>query len=337
MTTPETAAAATASATLTPFAPRAAFVHRPNFRELPENVLFGVTFGDAHAPAVAGSVRVPLERVAGSELTELWYANGPVVRGTTGAIRHSTDDHFLAGVIEVDEREHGGIVGAAELAYRAIVEFHANSRYPHLLRTWNHLDAINLGDGDAERYRGFCTGRVSGLTGNAFSQHPAATVIGRRDGRRVLQVYWLAGRRPGVALENPRQLPAYRYPREYGPASPTFSRAMLVAADLLLISGTASIVGHASQHPGSVAAQAEEILTNIDSLLSLAHSRAPALPARFARHTLLKAYVRNRSDAAQVESILRAHLPEGVPLLVLLGDVCRADLLVEFDGLHAAG
>jgi chorismate lyase/3-hydroxybenzoate synthase len=161
-------------------------------------------------------------------------------------------------------------------------------------------------------------------------------VIGRRDGQRLLQVYWLAGRRPGVALENPRQLPAYRYPRQYGQASPAFSRAMLVVPDLLLISGTASIVGHASQHPGSAAAQADEILTNIDSVLSQARSRAPALPARFGHHTLLKAYVRNRSDAALVESILRAHLPEGVPLLVLLGDVCRADLLVEFDGLHAA-
>jgi hypothetical protein len=34
---------------------------------------------------------------------------------------------------------------------------------------------------------------------------------------------------------------------------------------------------------------------------------------------------------------LREALPDNVPLLVLLGDVCRADLLVEFDCLHAVG
>jgi chorismate lyase/3-hydroxybenzoate synthase len=111
---------------------------------------------------------------------------------------------------------------------------------------------------------------------------------------------------------------------------------MLVAADTLMISGTASIVGHASQHPGSVAGQVDEILANLDTLLARAHGLSPALPAKFGRRSLIKVYVRRRDHVAEVESRLRARLPEDTPTLVLLGDVCRADLLVEFDCLHAA-
>jgi hypothetical protein len=56
---------------------------------------------------------------------------------------------------------------------------------------------------------------------------PAATCIGRFDGVRRLQVYWLAAREAGLPLENPRQVSAFRYPRQYGPQSPSFSRALL--------------------------------------------------------------------------------------------------------------
>ncbi len=81
---------------------------------------------------------------------------------------------------------------------------------------------------------------------------PAATSIGRQDDDRVLQVYWLAGNEPGRALENPRQMSAFHYPRQYGPSAPTFSRAMQVGGGLL-ISGTASVRGHASHHPQDLA------------------------------------------------------------------------------------
>jgi chorismate lyase/3-hydroxybenzoate synthase len=148
-------------------------------------------------------------------------------------------------------------------------------------------------------------------------------------------VYWLAGREPGIALENPRQVATYRYPGQYGPKPPVFSGAMLVAPDLLMISGTASIVGHASQHTGNVRRQIDEIIRNLDSLLTRARAHAPALPARFGTKTLFKAYLRDRADLELVERELRARLPAGTPYLVLSGDVCRSDLLLEFDCLHA--
>ena len=325
------------SQTLKIAAPRVAYQPLPASGALPPDLLFAVTFGAAPPVNAPMAVRVNLETEVGRDLVELWFATGPVNSGRAGAIAFSSDPRFLAGVIEVDEREHGGIEAATAHAYRSITAFQLKSEYPHLLRVWNYFDAINQGEGEAERYRGFCSGRVAGLAGVTLSQFPAATVIGRRDGQRMLQVYWLAARTAGAALENPRQLPAYQYPRQYGRTSPTFSRAMLVAPDTLMISGTASIVGHASLHPGSVGGQVDEILANLEALISRAHAQSPALPAKFGRNTLIKAYVRHQSHVVEVESRLRAHLPAAAPLLLLAGDVCRADLLVEFDCLHTAG
>jgi chorismate lyase/3-hydroxybenzoate synthase len=297
--------------------------------------LFAVTFGDRPPLASPRAVRLNLKPLSGGDLMEVWHASGEVVSGVDGAIRHAADDHFLCAVIEVDEREHDGIRAATAFAYRSLARFHANSKFPHLLRTWNYFDAITHGAGDAERYRKFCSGRLEGF-GNAQAPYPAATVIGRRDGISVLQVYSLAARYAGLALENPRQVSAYHYPRQYGQTPPSFSRAMLVTRDSLMISGTASIVGHASRHADSVAAQVDEIFANFDSLLRSAHARAPELPSAFGRGSLLKVYLRNGGDLAIVDDRLRALLPDGAPWLVLEGDVCRDDLLVEFECVHAA-
>lgn len=326
----------TAFPRLSTVAPRIEYLPLDPRKPLPADVLFAVQFGQGGGPVPARCARVRLEPLAGAGLTEVWYANGPVHTGFDGQIRFASDDHHLAAAIEVDEREHGGLAGAAAYVYSQIAQFQLTSRYRHLQRIWNYLDDINQGEGDAERYRVFCSGRAEGLKLLGLERFPAATAIGRRDGSQRLQVYWLAGREPGIALENPRQTAAYLYPRQYGPTPPVFSRAMLVAPDLLMISGTASIVGHASQHAGNVERQMAEIFSNLDSLLTRARAHAPALPLRFGGNTLIKAYLRNRENLAYVEQQLRERLPPGTPFLALLGDVCRADLILELDCLHAA-
>ncbi|MEO8017595.1 MAG: pteridine-dependent deoxygenase [Pseudomonadota bacterium] len=321
---------------LNPFAPRIEYRRLEPGVALPVDVLLAVEFGVATTPAASRSVRVQLEPLSGTGFAEVWRGNGAVNSGLDGDIRFAADDHHLAGVIEVDERAHGGLRAATAHAYRLVTAFQARSPYTHMLRVWNYLDAINEGEGDAERYRQFCVGRIEGVGGSRHDRFPAATAIGRGDGVRVLQVYWLGGRVPGIPIENPRQLAAYHYPRQYGPAKPTFSRAMQVAPGLLMVSGTASIVGHASRHEGDAQRQLAEIFSNLDSLLLRAHAHDPALPLRFGRGTLIKAYLREREALPFVERELRARLPADTPFVVLSGDICRSDLLVELDCLHAA-
>ncbi|QLQ27856.1 pteridine-dependent deoxygenase [Pseudoxanthomonas mexicana] len=269
---------------------------------------------------------------------EVWRSAGPVATGREGAIRYSHDGALMFGVLEWEEPD-GGILHASAHAYAALVAFWRDSDYPHLLRIWNYFDAITLGEGDSERYRQFCVGRVQGLGDVDTRSLPAATAIGSRDGRRVLQVYWLAAREPGLPLENPRQVSAYRYPREYGPQSPTFARALLPPSPRvpLLLSGTASIVGHASQHADSLRAQLDETLTNLDSLLGAARERAPTLSPHLDGTSRLKVYVRDAADADAVAAQLEARLGTRVPWLMLHADVCRRELLVEIEGMHGVG
>jgi chorismate lyase/3-hydroxybenzoate synthase len=256
--------------------------------------------------------------------------------GTTGPIRFSTDDEFLFGVIEIDEREHAGIKGAAEAAYDALRSFLQESSHPHLLRVWNYFDAINRGADDTERYKQFCVGRAAGLGPWPAENYPAATVIGRRDGSPILQVYWLAGRTSGTPVDNPRQVRPHRYPRQYGPRAPQFSRAMLSSSKLVMISGTASIVGHASHHADDLRSQLGEVLTNLESVLHKASALASALPARLGANSLLKFYLRDERALEELELQLRERLPSETPRIVLMGDVCRADLLLEAEGVHSA-
>lgn len=273
---------------------------------------------------------------------EHWRGSAPVIRGREGiggegSIAWAEDGLLQFGALELDEGEHD-IEATTETIYTRMLAFARLRGYPYLLRTWNYLDGITAGDGDAERYRRFCVGRARGIGDVDAATLPAATAIGRVDGARCLQVFWLAARAPGTPIENPRQLSAYRYPRQYGPQPPSFARAMLPAnpAMPLLLSGTAAVVGHESRHADCVAAQLDETLRNFDSLLDAAHLRRPGLPARFGPQTRLKVYVRDREDLSLVETLLHGKLDPSVPRLVLHAAVCRRELRIEIDGSHAA-
>jgi|KBSSwiStaDraftv2_1062776.scaffolds.fasta_scaffold42324_1 chorismate lyase / 3-hydroxybenzoate synthase len=278
-------------------------------------------------------IQVALEPACGSAPLEVWCGHGHAGHGANGDLRWSSDGNYSFVTLTLHERDFGGITAAAQHAYAQLSAWCKSSATPHLLRLWNYLDAINLGDGDDERYRQFCSGRAAGMDA-LTAGYPAASAIGVRDGRRVLQVCALAGRHPGAAVENPRQTSAWRYPRQYGPVAPGFARAMRAPSHSpqLYISGTAAVVGHASYHAGDVCAQVDETLTNLQSLCAAAGSAHPLGGAR----SVLKAYVRHAADADLVRERLHARFGADTPLLVLLGDICRAELLVEIDGLHDA-
>jgi len=272
-------------------------------------------------------LRVALESFDAPAPMELWQVDAPISCGRHDAVRWSAGGGWLFAAIEVDERDTGGIEGAARQAYASLRQFMSARSERCVLRIWNYIANINAGDGDAERYKQFCDGRAVGLDDFFAQGFPAATAIGHHGDAHLLQIYLLASADTGTAVENPRQVSAWRYPRQYGRTSPGFARAMLMPAqDALAISGTAAVVGHASTHEGDVEAQLNETLTNLEALLTTAD-----MPAGFDTHSSLKAYVRHATDATRVWEILQRRLP-GVPVLLMHGDVCRSELLVEIDG-----
>ena len=283
-------------------------------------------------------LRVGLEPHGPSPL-EVWRTAGPVRHGRDGDVRWAEGGGLQFGAIELDETAAGGLEAAAADAYRQMLGFVAAHGHPHLLRVWNYLDAITEGEGDAERYRRFCVGRAAGLGRFDTATLPAATAIGRLDGDRSLQVYWLAGTTPGTPLENPRQLSAYRYPRRYGPQPPSFARAMLPppGSDMpLLLSGTAAIVGHESRHVDSLETQLDETLANFQALIGAARGHRPSLPPAFGPGSRLRVYIRDADALAPVDALLRERLGPGVQYVLLHAAVCRRELRIEIDGVHDA-
>jgi chorismate lyase / 3-hydroxybenzoate synthase len=318
---------------------RASYATLDPLQPLDDQVLTAVVFGaDTPCPRDPRVLRIDLDPLAGSARSEVWRGGGGARVGTAGPIRHVEDGDHFAGWLSIDESRVGGILEAAEAAYMGLLRLQAESPYHHVWRVWNFITGINEGRGDDERYRQFCLGRarafaaIGGMT--PILGYPAASAVGRQGGPRSLQVCWFAGREPGTTIENPRQVSAYHYPRSYGPAAPSFCRAMVVPGPLFLISGTSSIVGHASVHPEDLGAQLRETLVNLDALLHRAHAAGHLPSPALGADSLVKAYVRRASDAAEVASGLRAHFGPAVPALIVAADICRRELLVEIEVIH---
>lgn len=304
---------------------------------LPADTLACVAFGAGAPPDDdPRRVQVALEPLGGAPPCELWRADGPIESGREAGFAFARSPAVLFGHIAFDGR--AAFAAAVQDAYARIVAFCEAQGYPHLLRCWNYFGGIHEGQGDAERYRQFCVGRHRALAlVSGFEQRlPAATVIGTQD--TTARVYFLAAREPGLQVENPRQVPAYRYPRSYSPLPPSFSRALLKRWDgtpdepgeQLFVSGTASVVGHESHHPDNTAAQLRETLANLQALQAAADPDGGG-PWRAAS---LKAYVRRPEDLPQVRKTLAAAFGAQAPLLILQGDICRTDLSVEVEGLY---
>ena len=300
----------------------------------PQHTLLGARVVGSGADAVGATLLAP----AGS-WADAWIGTGPLEQGRHGCVRYAVNGEWLHGVAEIDDAStDGGLRAATYRAYADLFEVLARSESPHLLRLWNYITDINLETDGSERYRQFNAGRQQAFLEaqrSAFEGSPAACALGTRSG--PLRVYFLAGRHAPLAIENPRQVSAYRYPTAYGPRAPTFSRAALADAgagcQALFISGTASIVGHETMHLGDVRRQTQESLTNIGVLREIASQRAGA--SFNADQLIYTVYVRRSDDLAVVRSeferVVGATSRAAREALYLNADICRAGLLVEIE------
>ncbi len=303
---------------------------------LPPAALGGLGYGLPTAGALAG---LPMPLLGeGTPALDAWRAGSVRGSGRTGCVQWWHDGHWLFGQLELPDAEHA-LEARAQAAYRDVFATLAETGWPHLLRVWNYLPRINVDSDGLERYRRFNIGRQQAFIDSghpAFEGAPAACALGTAGGG--LAVRFIATRRAPRAIENPRQVSAYRYPAAYGPRAPTFSRAAL--ADMgggqagLWISGTASIVGHASVHPGDVCAQTHETVANLRAVLAAAQ---PHTGATLALSELVACvYVRHAADTAAVRAVLDAawgpDSPAARQAVYVQADICRAELLVEVEG-----
>lgn len=304
------------------------------------DLLAHVHFGDSGRYQAKGwSVTSSLEVLQGSDFHfQDWYTNGPVTQGEHANIRHSGHSQVLFGQIRLACPESGDFQALVKQAYQEIYDCLQHGSCNHLLRTWNYFPGITDPAGSqSSRYDLFCSARLLAMQAcNAENSiYPAATVIGNRN--PVLQIYFLAGDAPGIAVENPRQTSAYDYPTTDVQAPPLFSRGVLKPWGERMhfyVSGTASIVGHETRHVDDVGAQLNESLNNVETLVVHANHRHRTQLNAQDDLLCMKVYVRHRRDVPHIQRVLAARLPSTTPRILLLGEMCRTDLLVEIEALY---
>jgi chorismate lyase / 3-hydroxybenzoate synthase len=309
-------------------------------------VLGGALLGESNSLARAAwpeqRLIVPLQGSSGELLMETWLTDVVGIAGEREGIVWRRVGNLLYGVLELDEALFAAATTCSPLqaasaeAYRRIFRLLEAQQLPHLWRVWNYFADINGETHNLERYRQFNIGRQDaflefhrGATGNV----PAACAIGLAGG--PLSIAFMAGDLPAVPVENPRQVSAYNYPAEYGPRSPTFSRAALVyppGQEILFISGTASIVGHRTVHPDDVAGQCREVLANVLAVLAEAN-RVNRSAAFVATECAYRAYVRRAEDFPVIRETLTAQLGASAEIVYVQADICRRDLLIEVEAM----
>jgi chorismate lyase / 3-hydroxybenzoate synthase len=273
----------------------------------------------------------------GDGLSEVWPASAPVSRCDLGSARAACDGRVLFASVVVPVTARAGIERATFGIYRRLLADLERTGYPHLLRIWNYVPSIHDRSEGLERYMLFCKGRAEAFAahhGEGFAARlPAASAVGWSG--RSLVVHLVASRESGRHFENPRQTSAYRYPERYGPASPSFARATAVpsaAGGGLFVSGTASVLGSESVHPGDPARQTKETMANIASVLDASGVPGSGGPLG-ARLGFLRAYVRRPEDAGAIRAEIERAGAGGAPVAWLRADICREELLVEIEAV----
>jgi chorismate lyase/3-hydroxybenzoate synthase len=279
--------------------------------------------------------------------------NVPCLGGTAheivfpSATRGSVEDgltlyhsgRFLLGHATVGWSGSEDLAGQTQRLYERIL---SAGQGRHLYRMWNYVPRINEVADGLENYRSFCKGRSLAFEtafGRGFQQKlPAASAVGSDDA--VLDVIFVAGEMQPQHIENPEQVPAYHYPMEYGPRSPSFSRATMVSdsrSAWIYISGTAAIKGHTTVAPGSLSEQIDCTLDNL-RLISRSCAIGDDLGAGAGWNRYFKVYLRNAADYPAAARALEGKLIRAEDRVAYLrADVCRAALNIEIEATLRRG
>jgi enamine deaminase RidA (YjgF/YER057c/UK114 family) len=288
---------------------------------------------------------------------EAWAVGGPSVkleRFGPHALAVSYDSIRWVYCAGIESPGSNGVYRQSSLALeqmRAALAG-AGAGFEQVVRTWFYLGNITEPDADTQRYKEMNRARSDFYRDIQFGCllaqppiphgiYPASTGIGMAGNGLVGGCMTVQTQRKDVfllPLENPQQTPAYAYHPRHSPLSPKFSRAVaLILGDYVTswISGTASIVGSESRHPGDIEKQTEQTIDNIERLVA---------PENFAFHGVngagaglhdlakIRVYLKREKDFPICKAICERRFGQ-VPAIYAVADICRPELLVEIEGV----
>jgi hypothetical protein len=212
-----------------------------------------------------------------------------------------------------------------------------------IVRQWNYIEDILGFDGQEQRYQSFNNSR-SVVYGNLFEEngYPAATGIGMKQGGIIIEYIAVQSNDLiSITIDNPSQIAAHIYSKNVLAGeecviktTPKFERARyleMFGKKLIFISGTASIIGERTIGVGDPAEQTEITIKNIKQLYSteiLENLSAGSLNPKYGH---ARVYVKNRKDFPIIKRTFKSHFGK-LPVVYIIADICRNDLLVEIEG-----
>jgi chorismate lyase/3-hydroxybenzoate synthase len=226
-------------------------------------------------------------------------------------------------------------------SYMAIAEALAKSHARHAVRFWNHVPFItDPADAGRDNYMVFNAGRFRALSewcgGTARFDREVATASATGHWGQDLVIHCLGSRTGGDAVNNPRQVAPYHYSQRFGPLPPCFARATAMRSPpgMLLVGGEDSV--HADDLPG----QLRETFLNLAALVAAARGEKftqAHVSRALATFRELRVYFPDAESRAEIESAVMDEFRALRRLELLHADLCRAELLVEIEGLADVG
>ena len=201
--------------------------------------------------------------------------------------------------------------------------------FRQVARTWIYLSQLLDWYADFNRVRN-AHYSASGLAATGAAVFPASTGIqARRDREQCLMDVLAVDARAGSELSVRPVLHSARQGQAFSYGS-AFARAMVIersAGKIIHVSGTASIDGAGqSRHHGDAAAQYTETLLSIAAVLE----QEGASIADIVQGTL---FAKTPAINQTCREVARRLCLPALPLLEIIADVCRPELLVEIEAV----
>ncbi len=259
------------------------------------------------------------------------------------ALFSNSNTEILVGNVQADKNH--SCKKNSEKAFESLMDIFHSTRFPikSIVRQWNYLEDILGFDGEEQRYQEFNNVR-SGVYRNEFEAagYPAATGIGMNRGGVIIE--FVAVKSDEVishSVDNPDQIAAHVYSEKVLvgeecvlKTTPKFERARYFGLNdkkMIFISGTASIIGEKTVGIDDPVEQTEVTIQNINRLYSDEILEGLSKDKLRARYGHARVYVKYRKDFAAIKKTFQARYGK-LPVVYIIADICRDNLLVEIEG-----
>jgi len=250
---------------------------------------------------------------------------------------------FLIGNVNANLKK--GCHENAGKVFKVLNELLSMTGFPvhSIIRQWNYVENILGFDGENQNYQEFNNVRAD-FYANHFENtgFPSATGIGMNRGGVIVEfVAVKSDKVKSIAIDNPEQIAAHHYSKNVLvgeecvlKSTPKFERARyfeLNGKKMIFISGTAAIEGEKTVGAGDPVKQTEITIKNIKELYSDKVLQKITRENLVPKYGHARVYVKNRKDFAAIKRTYKKHFGN-LPVVYIIADICRNDLLVEIEG-----